>query len=578
MNLVFRLFCLFNRSLRLQTGLVLIAGVLAALVDTLGVASIAPLIFLIQGGDGVNEALTFFGQAEHLLFLSDLDNQTLLLISGSILVASVIFRFAYNVFVFWFVGNAEKFLSLLLLKEFMRADYTWFCQQDNSALLKDLISEVNHIANYALLSSINFISYFSLVLSVFIFLAVVDATALLFLVLVFGVFLVPQTFAIKAIGLKLGAQKFKANEARFASASEALSYWVESRVGGYAEWMIRRFQDSSSGYIRPLVASQALTILPRFSMELVGLICLCGWVLMRPEGIESERAMMLLGIFAYSGLRLMPALQAILSSLSSFYFAKRSLANYLEHFEKNELNANECSHASLNNRSILAIHLRNFSLRRPDGGRMFNPVNHVFNVGQINFVVGKSGVGKSSLLIRLASLDKCLGESGSVEFELGVKNGSKRALGYVGQTAKSLTGSVLENITLNHASECDQYFDLPAVSEAIRFAELSDFLKDFEGGLCYRIRADGSGLSGGQLQRINLAREYYRKPSVLFLDESTSALDAVLRAKLIVKIRELAASTLVIFTTHDRSLISSCDNVLELIPYKCDERLDGDDV
>ena len=93
---------------------------------------------------------------------------------------------------------------------------------------------------------------------------------------------------------------------------------------------------------------------------------------------------------------------------------------------------------------------------------------------------------------------------------------------------------------------------------------MENFLKENQEGIKTYIGENGNRLSGGQRQRLAIARALYRNPEILFLDEATNALDEGLETKIINSIRDFNSSMTIVLVSHNKKLITMCNNVIEV--------------
>lgn len=175
-------------------------------------------------------------------------------------------------------------------------------------------------------------------------------------------------------------------------------------------------------------------------------------------------------------------------------------------------------------------------------------------------IVGPSGAGKSTLLDLILGLTPA--QSGVVKLD-GHSPETLRArypgaLGYVPQKPGVVRGSISENIALGVPQD---EVDDGLMAYAITFSKLDGFVESRDMGLKEQLGTHSDSLSGGELQRLGLARAIYRRPRLLVLDEATSALDAETENKIVSNLSSLRGETTVVTVAHRLSTIRACDKI-----------------
>jgi ATP-binding cassette subfamily C protein len=122
-----------------------------------------------------------------------------------------------------------------------------------------------------------------------------------------------------------------------------------------------------------------------------------------------------------------------------------------------------------------------------------------------------------------------------------------------------VSGTILENVAL---AEDVRQIDRGQALEAIRLAHLTDFIHELPGGLDTPLGKLQDGLSGGQMQRLGLARALYTKPGLLVMDEATSALDAESEAEIQKALDEMRGKVTVVLIAHRLNTIQHADKVI----------------
>lgn len=170
--------------------------------------------------------------------------------------------------------------------------------------------------------------------------------------------------------------------------------------------------------------------------------------------------------------------------------------------------------------------------------------------------IGQSGAGKSSIASILSGL--VLPTEGEMLVDGRPLNPSEQAaycrhIGYVPQAPYILSGSLAENVAF---SQWGKPWDEEKVVKACAMAEL-DIVDHC--GIDYQVGAGGAGLSGGQSQRLSIARALYADPSVLILDEATSALDTGVEMAIMNTIFNLPQNMTIIVIAHRLTTVERCD-------------------
>lgn len=173
-------------------------------------------------------------------------------------------------------------------------------------------------------------------------------------------------------------------------------------------------------------------------------------------------------------------------------------------------------------------------------------------------ITGPSGQGKSTLMkVMLGLLPASAGEIRLNDIRLDGAGFSdlRKRISAVLQDDRLFTGSIAENITLWDAAP-----DFGLIEDCARAAAVHDDILQFPMGYNSMIGDMGSALSGGEVQRILLARALYRRPAILFLDEGTAHLDIAREAEILANLRALSIGQVVI--THRPTSIAAADRAL----------------
>lgn len=195
-----------------------------------------------------------------------------------------------------------------------------------------------------------------------------------------------------------------------------------------------------------------------------------------------------------------------------------------------------------------------------DGPNILDGLDLEIKKGQYVAIVGTTGCGKSTLLRLLLGFEKP--DKGTIYYDnknLGAidVNSLRRHLGVVLQDGKLMTGDIFSNIAVSAPG-----LTMPQAWEAAEMAGIAEDIRRMPMGMHTMISEGSGGISGGQRQRLLIARAVAGKPSILMLDEATSALDNVTQKKVSDSLASMNCTRLVI--AHRLSTIRQCDRILVL--------------
>ena len=207
------------------------------------------------------------------------------------------------------------------------------------------------------------------------------------------------------------------------------------------------------------------------------------------------------------------------------------------------------------------LELANLSFRyTEDGPWVLDHCNLKIRPGQYIAVVGRTGCGKSTLMRLLLGFETPT--SGAVYYDnrdlqsLDLR-ALRRNIGVVLQNSRLFTGDIYSNITISAP-----WLTLADAWEAARLAGVDEDIRKMPMGMQTLISEGGGGISGGQRQRLMIARAIAPKPRILMFDEATSALDNITQRTVSDSLAALRCTRIVI--AHRLSTIRQCDRILVL--------------
>ncbi len=203
------------------------------------------------------------------------------------------------------------------------------------------------------------------------------------------------------------------------------------------------------------------------------------------------------------------------------------------------------------------------SLRYPNAGaEALSDISFSVKSGQMLGIIGGTGSGKSSVVNLIPRFFDATGGAVMVDGHdvRAMQSADLRSrIGLVPQKAVLFKGTIRSNLLIS-APDADE----TAMWDALRIAQAEAFVREKDGGLDAAVSQEGRNFSGGQRQRLTIARSLVRRPELLILDDSASALDYVTDANLRRAIREADPNMTVVIVSQRTASVRFCDEILVL--------------
>tara|TARA_X000000950_G_scaffold156174_1_gene191511 strand:- start:11132 stop:12859 length:1728 start_codon:yes stop_codon:yes gene_type:complete len=267
------------------------------------------------------------------------------------------------------------------------------------------------------------------------------------------------------------------------------------------------------------------------------------------------------GVLVAASLKLIPAINTIFASVQSIRYYKHSVKLILEEIEE-KVNYNQDKINELKFENTIEIKEISYKYNDKDENILEN-ISFKFNKGDFIGIIGESGSGKTTLINIISGLIP-LNKGEILVDDISILNNTKgwqNKIGYVGQSTYLINNSIKKNIAIGLP---DDQIDELRVRDCIKIVKLEKFVEDLDNGIESFVGEEGIKVSGGQKQRLGIARALYNKPSLIIFDESTNSLDKETENKLLNDVIGMKGSVSLIFISHDVNTLRICDTIYKL--------------
>jgi ABC-type multidrug transport system fused ATPase/permease subunit len=269
----------------------------------------------------------------------------------------------------------------------------------------------------------------------------------------------------------------------------------------------------------------------------------------------------ILGLFAYVALRLQPSVQNIVKGLNDLRYAEAPLDDLVKDLEATGAHVVASEHVEpLPFENTILFQNIGFAYEGSERAAL-SDVDLQIQHGELIGICGPTGSGKTTFVDLMTGLlhptTGCITVDGHdlrTDWRAWQMN-----LGVVPQMGFLIDDTLRRNIALGVS---DSVVDDEAVLEAIELSQLTDFVSALPEGVETKVGERGVRISGGQRQRLMIARALYRRPSVLIFDEGTSALDTATETELMTAVRRLRGRHTIVLVAHRLSTVRASDRVI----------------
>ncbi|MCT1366492.1 ABC transporter ATP-binding protein/permease [Rothia sp. p3-SID1597] len=561
LRVVFRLVPWRMRS-RIVT--MFIAAFAASLLDMVAVAAMLPLTQVIAAGDGLPGLIS-----QYLVpILGTDDRKTILLaLALGVGLAFLIKNAAIIVIRRWTIREIEYARSATeaeVLERYLDAPYARHRQRSKAGMLQILTRGIAQVFESVLLGYITIAVDGITIVLILLTITVMSPVAALAAVVIFGgsAFLLARV--LKPYSLKHAHSAYLRDMEAFGYLNPAIEGFRESRIFQREEYFAESFRKNRVEYAGYQSFLRVMGELPKYLLEVVMIFGILVVAILLFVIRDQNTAFGLLAVFAAAAMRVVPALNRVVATVNQVRAGAPSLADVAADIE--ELEADQASSSSRDEQIVEVpdeeIVVKDLTFSYPDSPRpVLKGVNVTIPRGHTVALVGTSGAGKTTFADILAGLYEPTGGTvtvGGVDISTHPRSWLSN-VAMVSQKVYLWDASVRDLITFGEPRDMvdDAWLD-----EVVRQSQLEPLLRDLPDGLDSMVGDAGARLSGGQTQRIGIARALYRKPRVLILDEATSALDNETEHEITETIEALRGHMTVIVIAHRLSTVKNADEIL----------------
>jgi ATP-binding cassette, subfamily B, bacterial PglK len=553
----FYLFCLFFSSI----------------LELLGIGLIIPLVSLWLNDQYLNQIILKYNLSFLEIFISN--KETLLSLLIILFIAVFISK---NLLLTLLLNYRNKlsakiheFFSIKLLNSYLNVKYDAFNKNSKAVLIKNIFDEVNIVRFYVLLILI-IITELIVALTILCFLIYIypDIFILLISVMIICFLVINLLFRRKMT--EVGRIRVQKSAKIFQILNDIFFNIKDIILKDKKKYFADLYQKNLNIFTTSVAKGQSIVEGTRYIIEIVFILVLSLLMYFSSHLISDKNEFIkFISIFLIAAYRIIPSINRISQSYNdskSSFQSLKLVENILKINYQNQDNvinkSNLIKKEIFNNDSKIII--ENLSYNFSSNGNnieLFKNFNLEFNCNLSIGIFGESGSGKSTLLnifTGLISPKEGRILINNININDDILNWRNK-FSYISQDISLIRGTLRDNILIDTPSN---QIDDKEILDLLEKVELKSFLQDINFNLNHLIDTEGSNISGGQKQRLAIARAIFSNPKILILDEATSGLDTETEDKIVnLAVNKLTDITR-IFVSHKISNLKNCDIILEI--------------
>ena len=565
-NLLINLWHHLSKRRRIQFSFLVVLMFVSAFAEVASLGAVLPFLGILIAPERVFEHSFVGGMAQDLGITSA--NQLLLPLTAAFIGFAIIAG-AIRIFLTWantrlaFSTGAD--IGIEVYRRTLYQPYWVHASQSSNEVISGITIKTNLVVFDVLVPLLTIFSATLLVVAIMVTLIAIDPVVASVAGVGFGICYVLVTWVSRR-QLSRNSNRVAQEQTQVLKAlQEGLGGIRDVLLDGVQEFYCDVFHKADQTLRRAQGSTVFISLSPRYAMEALGMVVIAALAYFLSHQVGGiSTAFPVLGLLALGAQRLLPSLQQIYYAWASIVGSQASLADTLalldQPLPEEQLQTKTAPLSFQYDVRLDGVHFR----YNRDSPWVLNGLNLVITKGARVGFVGSTGSGKSTTLDLLMGLltptkGKLLIDGKPVSGKR--LRGWQQSIAHVPQSIYLADTTLAENIAFGVPVH---KIDLKRVKRAARQAQIAEYIESSPEGYETHVGERGVRLSGGQLQRIGIARALYKQASVLVFDEATSALDNGTEQSVMDAIGMLNRNLTIVLIAHRLTTVRHCHIIVEL--------------
>ena len=528
------------------------------ILEVFSIGIIYPIITIISD-------ISFLTNYNFLKFLSNYEQSQIIFF---ILFFMVIIFLIKNIFIILFIiyksTFLQNFLSNLrfrLYSKYTNQHYKSFIEKDTPEIIRNIHVETT-VAMRSLDAYLSIFAELFVLVGLVLFLFFLAPLPTLIIALAFFFFFLIYIFSLKKKIFELGKERVELDSDLIREIEQGLGNYKEIIIYNIKNIFLTRFFKVTHKLNKNMRDILVLTQLTRVILEQFGIIIIIALAyILFYQKTNFIDIIPLLGSYVYAFFKILPSVNKIIINSQAIINGKPSVNFLNKEIQRLTKSKNNEIQNLDDNDLVIDSFKKNLIIKdlyySHNNKVIFKNLNLIIKYKEKIGIIGPSGSGKSTLLNLIMGFLNA--DQGMIKYEdINIRN-NRNKIGYVSQNIYIMKESLKNNITLRQESE---NIDSKKLNQVIIASGLESFLSNLPEGLNTLISESGYNISGGELQRIMIARALYFSKEILIFDEFTSSLDPKTEDLILQGINRINKTMIIV--SHKLTSLKYCDKIYKL--------------